>query len=86
MKSKAAIFVLVTIIGGTGTVAASEIPLKDAMPLSEIVKNIEDKGYTPITEISFDEGAWEAEAYKAGYERELKIDPVSGEILSDQPD
>ena len=86
MKSKATIFILVTIIAGTGTAAASEKPPKDAMPLSEIVKNIEDKGYSPITEISFDEGAWEAEAYKKGYERELKIDPVSGEIISDQPD
>ncbi|KZX59139.1 hypothetical protein A3709_16445 [Halioglobus sp. HI00S01] len=65
---------------------AGEKPPADAIPLSEIVKSIEAKGYAPIVEVSIDDGVWEAEAYKGAEKRELKVDPLSGDIISDRPD
>lgn len=56
------------------------------MPLSRIVKIIEEKGYSPVTEISIDNGVWEAEAYKGLEKRELTVHPANGELISDRPD
>lgn len=67
-------------------IMATERPPADALPLSGIIKSLEDKGYSPITDASIDDGLWDVEAYKDGKERDLKVDPVSGEIVSDKPD
>ena len=68
------------------TSIADEIPQQDAQPLSKIVRTLEEQGFTPIVEIEFDDDLWEVEAYKEGDKRELKVDPVSGRIISDQKD
>ena len=68
------------------TSIAAEIPPHDAQPLSKIVLTLEEQGFTPIVEIEFDDDLWEVEAYKEGDKRELKVDPVSGRIISDQKD
>ena len=65
---------------------AGEKPPENSVPLSQIVRAIEDKGYSPITEISLDDGVWEAEAYKGSEKRELKVSPADGAIISDRPD
>ncbi|ROR97964.1 YpeB-like protein with putative protease inhibitory function [Sinobacterium caligoides] len=65
---------------------ADEQPPANAQSLSTIVKALESKGYSPITEISIEHGAWEVEAYKDGHPREMVVDAVSGEIISDTPD
>ena len=65
---------------------ADEIPQHDAQPLSKIVRTLEEQGFSPIVEIEFDDNLWEVEAYKEGDKRELKVDPVSGRIISDQKD
>lgn len=42
---------------------------------------VKDKSYT-ITEIEFEDGIWEVEAYQAeGKEIELEVNPMSGKIL-----
>ena len=68
------------------TSIADEIPQQDALPLSIIIRNVEEQGFSPIVEIGFDANLWEVEAYKEGDKRELKVDPVSGRIISDQKD
>ncbi len=65
---------------------ADERPPEGAQPISELAKMIEEQGYSPITEISFDRGQLEVEAYKGTNKRELKVDPKSGKILSDRRD
>lgn len=65
---------------------ADEVPPEDAKPLSEIIKSVEDEGYERISDVSFDDGAWEVDAYKDDQPRELEINPKSGEILSDKKD
>lgn len=65
---------------------AHEKPPVDAKPLSEVIKALEAQGYSPITEVSVKRDQWEVEAYKDGVERELRIDPIDGKILSDRLD
>ena len=57
---------------------------QDAQPLSKIVRTLEEQGFSPIVEIEFDDNLWEVEAYKEGDQRELKVDPVTGRIISDK--
>ncbi len=45
---------------------AGEKPPKGSIPLSDIIKSLEAKGYSPITEVEIDDGVWEVEAYKEG--------------------
>lgn len=52
----------------------------------EVVKSLEEADYAPITEISFDDGVWEVEAYKADIPYELSVDPQTGEVLSEHRD
>lgn len=71
---------------GVSAAVASEKPPADSLPLAEIVTTIESQGYAPITEISMDDGVWEVEAYKNNEERELRVDPMNGNVLSDRRD
>ena len=57
-----------------------ESPPDGALPLSEIVLQLEQAGYDPIVEIEFEEGVWEVEAFKAGQFVEIELDPMSGVI------
>lgn len=65
---------------------AGEKPPVDALPLCEIVQAIEEKGYSPITEISMDDGVWEGEVYKGDEKLEMKVKPADGSIISDRID
>ena len=62
-----------------------QIPPATAQPLSQIVRVIEAEGHTVIPEIVFDDEVWNFRVYKAGLEYEIKVDPVSAEILSIRP-
>ena len=76
--------VALTVVFGATQAMAGERPPADAAPLSEIVKSLEEKGFSPITEISMDNGVWEVETYRDGQERELKVNPKDGQIISDR--
>lgn len=71
---------------GFSQVFAGERPPADAKPLVEIINTLETQGYSPITEISMDNEVWEVVAYKNNEERELKVNPVTGQIISDRND
>jgi len=71
----------------TAQIRAGERPPLEAMPLVDIINMLEKKGFSPITQLSFDEGVWEVDAYNPDQEpRELTIHPVTGEILSNRRD
>mgnify|MGYP000497110506 FL=1 len=70
----------------TESVTAEELPPEGSKQLSEIAKMLEEKGYKTITEVSLDRGVWEIEAYKNNEERELKVNPLTGDIISDRPE
>lgn len=65
---------------------ANDTPPADAKPLSEVVKSLEDEGYERISDVSFDDGKWEVDAYKGEQKRDLEVDPHTGDILSDKED
>lgn len=65
---------------------ADEKPPSESKPLVEIVAGLEKQGFAPIVEISFDDGVWEAEAYKDDTAFELSIDPSSGEVVAEHRD
>ena len=47
--------------------------------------SLEKIGHTVITDVDFDEDVWIVRVYKAGFEFEIRVDPVSGEILGIRP-
>ncbi len=61
-------------------------PSADSKPIVEIVEQLEQQGYGPFTEVSFDDGYWEVEAYKQEAPYELAVDARSGRILSEHRD
>lgn len=71
---------------GSAPALAGDWPPDDAKPLSETVKSLEEQGYSPITEVSMNDGIWEVEAYKDRQERKLEVNPATGEIISDRAD
>jgi hypothetical protein len=62
-----------------------EIPPANALRLSEIVQSLEAQGHTVITDIDFDDWQWIVRVYKAGFEFEIRVDPVTGKTLSIDP-
>ena len=41
---------------------------------------MENEGYTPISEVEFEDGVWEIEAAKDGETAELVVELVSGQM------
>lgn len=81
------VLALVTSIGLASTSCAAlagDKPPSDSKKLSEIVLILEKAGYEPISEIEFDDGHWEVDAYQHGEKREVNVDPKTGEITKDE--
>lgn len=57
-----------------------------ALSMIEIVLRLEHNGYGPFTELSMDDGHWEAEVRKQVESLELTVDPISGKVLSHHRD
>jgi len=62
-----------------------EVPPATAQPLSQIVRMIEAEGHTVIPSITFGDDAWIFRVYKAGLTYEIRVEPVTAEILSIRP-
>ncbi|MBL1208521.1 PepSY domain-containing protein [Geminocystis sp. GBBB08] len=41
--------------------------------MSEIIRNLENQGFSPIVEVDYDDDGWEIKAYRNNQKRELKI-------------
>lgn len=53
----------------------------------QIIAKLESAGYTKIHDVEKDDGVWEVEATNsAGQRVELEVDPVSGNVVREQPD
>lgn len=78
---------LLTSIGlafATGAALAGDKPPSDSKKLSEIVLILEKAGYHPISEVEFDDGHWEVDAYLNDEKREVNVDPYTGAITPDK--
>jgi len=67
-------------------VVLADRPPADAKPLVEIVEQLEQQGYGPFTDVSFDDGYWEVEVFKKDTAYELLVDRRTGKVLSEQRD
>jgi hypothetical protein len=80
-------YLFITAIAASPLLAlADQRPPTDAKPLAEIVAHMEKAGYSPIVEVSYDDGYWEVEAIKDGQPIEAMVDPKSGDIVSEHRD
>ena len=65
--------------------AAEEVRLpENAKPLSEILNAVKAQGYDPVVEVELEEGTWEIDAFKGEERVEFQVDPVSGEIETEE--
>lgn len=87
MKKTIFALCLLTGISIVPSAFADDKPPRNAKPLSEIIRNVENKGFSPIVDVDFDDDdGWEIKAYRNNEKRELKVNPVSGKITSDRRD
>ncbi|WGL17667.1 PepSY domain-containing protein [Microbulbifer bruguierae] len=73
-------------LSSTQANAKDEKPPPGAMALSMLLTKLEQQGYTPVVDVSLEQGRWEVEAYKEGKKYDLEVDPNSGEILQMKED
>jgi hypothetical protein len=76
------VLALVVVAVAPLTGQAQPRPASGAKSLLEIVTALEET-YDPIVEASFDDGAWEVEAFKGDTAYELAVDPRSGSVVSE---
>lgn len=65
---------------------ADDRPPAGSMRLSEIVASLMKAEYADIHDISFEGRSWEVEARRQGVKRELRVEPRTGEVISDRSD
>jgi hypothetical protein len=81
MKSKIITPILLVfglLLPALSVAGASEHPSLDGIPLTVILKSVEEQKLGGIREAEFDHGLWEVEVCNAGACQELHIDPMSG--------
>jgi uncharacterized membrane protein YkoI len=81
MKRTAAAAICMASIGA----AFADAPPDDAMPLSEIIRMVEQRpDFRYVKDVDLDDGRYEIEyVTRDGDEREIKVDPVSGTVTGD---
>jgi hypothetical protein len=87
MKTQFGVMLLVAAMAASPLVgAADDTPPESALPLYEVVKQLESQKYGPIVEASFDDGSWEVEVYKSGVAYELLVNPFTAAVISEHRD
>lgn len=56
-----------------------------AMKLSSALKLLESGGYAPVVEVEFEKDHWKVKAYSKGQLMQLKMDLMTGAVISDAP-
>lgn len=64
---------------------ASDKPPANSKSLASIAQSLQQQGYT-LSEVSFDDGLWEAEGYKDNQKLDIRLDAKTGKVISSQPD
>ena len=63
------------------TAFADRVP-EGALPLSQIIQGLEAAGYGNIEYIRMDKKRWKVRLVKDGQDMELRIDPFTAQVLS----
>lgn len=64
----------------------ADYPPAGVKRIVDIVDQLEEAGYGPFIEISFDDGYWEVEVYKGDTPYELAVDGRTGKVRSEYRD
>jgi uncharacterized membrane protein YkoI len=67
-------------VAGMAVLVSRDARSQDEKPLSEIIKSVEDQQLGPITDVDFERGLWEVEAFKDGRKTTLYFDPKTGRL------
>jgi len=70
----------------TGLVWGSDLLPATAKPLSEILQILEANGIAQVKEAEFDDGLWEIEGVRDQKGVELRVNPATGAILTEEAD
>ncbi len=62
-------------------IQASDVPPRDGMALSAIIKSVEDQKVGVITEVEFDDGLWEVDVHKGSREVTFYLNPKTGKLI-----
>lgn len=66
----------------TQTILADEIPSR-TLPMSEILKILQTRGYSVIREVEFDDGLYEVEAFdEKGIQLIIRMNPNTGDFIN----
>jgi hypothetical protein len=65
---------------------AEALPPDGSQPLSKIAATLMGAGYTDLNDASYEGRSWEIEARSENVKRELRVDPATGDIISDRSD
>lgn len=68
------------LIAGTAAPALAGGPVKDAMPIDQVLQKLSDAGYTDVRSIEADDGVWKAKASRDGRSVKVSVDPQSGAV------
>ena len=78
---------LVAVFGAHTLLAQTQPAAQPQLDAKQIIAKLESAGYTSITDVEKDDGMWEVDAVNsAGQRVELDVDPVSGNVVREQPD
>ncbi|ANB17105.1 PepSY domain-containing protein [Dokdonella koreensis] len=76
--------------GWTGAIVEERVeggPVAGGLSAAQILERLAAAGYRNIRNLEFDDGYWEADATNAaGVRVELRIDPVTGEVVHEERD
>ncbi len=81
MKKYSSLVVISLITLTTFSAWADEIP-KNAVPMSQVLQNIQRMGYSIVTKVEYDDGKYVAKVIaNNGDEIKLEIAPLTGEVI-----
>lgn len=70
----------ILVSGVTCTIFANDIPEK-TIPMTNLIKSLENKGYTVVRDVKYDDGVYKVDAINAqGKDVEAKVNPMTGVI------
>jgi hypothetical protein len=86
MKASLLTSVLLTTAISWSAMADDDKPGANALKLSDVIKQLELQGLHPISDVEFDDGVWEIDAWRGNDKRELTVDAQTGKVLRDRDD
>ena len=86
MNRLAAVVLCGVLLIGASTMARTDPPGPDWMPMEQVKAKVLQSGYSQVTKLEADDGRWEGEGIKNGRRMDFHADPKTGVIVSEKLD